>query len=176
MNLPNLLTTLRFLLIPVFIAFFYSSSENAIRWAIYIFIAAGITDVLDGYIARKYNKVTKWGQAMDPLADKLMQITALACFTQQKYIPIWVITLIGVKELVMIIGAFVLYLQKDKLVVPANRYGKISTVVFYFALIAVAFSLPYAMIFMAMAVAVTFVALIKYSLGFKKVHDKNFSE
>ena len=72
MNIPNLLTGIRFLLIPVFFLVFYSDMPNNITAATFVFILAGITDILDGYIARRYNMVTRWGIVFDPLADKLM--------------------------------------------------------------------------------------------------------
>ncbi|SNX55062.1 CDP-alcohol phosphatidyltransferase family protein [Thermoanaerobacterium sp. RBIITD] len=76
MNIPNVLTLLRFILIPIFVySYFYITDGNI--FAAIIFIVSGITDVLDGYIARHYNQITKMGILMDPLADKLMIITVL---------------------------------------------------------------------------------------------------
>ncbi|HOA55264.1 MAG TPA: CDP-alcohol phosphatidyltransferase family protein, partial [Clostridiales bacterium] len=66
MNIPNILTILRFLLIPVF-AYFLSSRNYLV--AVLLFLAGGLTDVLDGYVARKYNLITSWGKIADPLAD-----------------------------------------------------------------------------------------------------------
>lgn len=174
MNIPNILTLLRFLLIPVFIYVFYSGAENSIILAFYVFLLAGITDVLDGYIARKYNVITKWGQAMDPLADKLMQITVLACLTHRQYIPLWVILVIGAKETLLIFGSMVLYYCGNKLVIPSNNFGKTATVFFYGAIFAVVFQMPYHIIWIVAAVALTLIALIKYIIGFKKIQDKNF--
>lgn len=174
MNLPNTLTTLRFALIPVFIKVFFSSSESSLIYSIIIFLLAGATDVLDGYIARKYNIITKWGQAMDPLADKLMQLTVLICFTLKEYLPLWVIVIYGAKEALMILGGVFLYFKKDKIVVPANSYGKVATVIFYIAILAIAFDLKYGRILIGLASMLTLYALLIYAiLGIKQIKGMN---
>lgn len=171
MNIPNFLTTIRFLLIPVFIAVFYSSIENSVLYATYIFILAGITDILDGYIARTYNMITRWGTVLDPLADKSMLITVLVCFTDIDFLPLWVIIIVGIKELLMIIGGFFLYYSVDKTVIPANKYGKIATVSFYIAILSIAFIsnklLNYLLI--SGAVCLTILAFVNYLIGFGAV-------
>ena len=77
MNLPNILTTIRLLLIPVFVLVFFSYGTQGLIYGAIIFLIAGFTDVLDGHIARKFNLVTKYGIVLDPLADKLMLLTVL---------------------------------------------------------------------------------------------------
>lgn len=169
MNIPNILTIIRLLLIPVFVVIFYSSMENNILYATYIFIIAGITDLLDGYIARRYNMVTKWGTVLDPLADKLMQLTVLICFTSAKYVPIWVITVIGIKELLMISGGLFLYYFVDRTVISASRYGKIATLAFYVAILGIAFNINQFVdyILMIIAVGLTILAFANYLIRFK---------
>lgn len=174
MNLPNILTTIRFLLVPLFIYVFFSEAKESIIYATYIFILAGVTDVLDGYFARKYNLITKWGQAMDPLADKLMLITVLICFTIKNYLPILVIIIVGLKEILMILGGIFLYYKKDKIVIPANKFGKIATVSFYIAILYMAFKLPYSIIPISLAIIFALFALIKYILQFKELKQNTF--
>lgn len=164
MNLPNILTTVRFLLIPIFVSVFFSPLEKSLSYSVIIFILAGVTDVLDGYIARKYDAITKWGQAMDPLADKLMQLTVLICFTIKEFIPGWIISIYGIKEISMILGGIMLYTQKDKLVIPANSYGKVATVIFYIAILAIAFNFTYGKLLIGAAAIVTLYAFIRYSI------------
>lgn len=175
MNIPNILTVIRLLLIPVFIVVFYSSAENNILYATYIFIFAGVTDVLDGYIARTYNMITKWGTVLDPFADKLMQITVLICFTSANYIPIWVIIVIGIKELLMITGGLFLYYSMDRTVIPANKYGKIATLSFYVAIMVVAFEINEILsyVFITATVGLTLFAFTNYLIGFKMVSMGN---
>lgn len=130
LNLPNVLTTIRFFMGPFFGYYLYIQQY---RISIVIFIVAGITDVLDGYIARKYNIVTKWGKLADPLADKLMQLTALIMLTYHKIIPAVFLIIMLAKELMMVAGSIKLY-KKEHFVVSANWYGKFATVVFYVAI------------------------------------------
>ncbi len=170
MNLPNFITALRFALIPLFIRIFFSSLEKSLLYSILIFILAGITDVLDGYIARKYNIVTKWGQIMDPLADKLMQLSVLVCFTIKRLIPMWVVIIYGIKEFLMIFGGIFLYTKKDKMVLPANLYGKAATVIFYFAILAIAFNSAYGRLLITVAILLTLYAFVQYVvIGIKRI-------
>jgi cardiolipin synthase len=137
MNIPNFLTIIRLFLVPVFVMVFFSGTQNATIISVSIFLAAGFTDVLDGYIARKYNMVTKWGTVLDPFADKLMSITVLISFAIKNIIPAWVLYVIGIKELLMIIGGAVLF--KKGTCVPAKIYGKITTVLFYISIFVLEF-------------------------------------
>lgn len=137
MNVPNILTIIRLLLVPVFIAVFFSGIKNATAFAMLIFVAAGITDVLDGYLARKYDMVTKWGSILDPLADKLMSITVLISLTTKRILPMWVFFIISIKEVLMIVGGIVLF--EKGTYIPAKSYGKIATVLFYASVITIEF-------------------------------------
>ncbi|MDF2698878.1 MAG: CDP-diacylglycerol--glycerol-3-phosphate 3-phosphatidyltransferase [Haloplasmataceae bacterium] len=172
MSLPNVITCFRLFLVPMFIFVYFSSLEANFVIAIMIFIIAGITDVLDGYIARKYNKITKIGQVLDPLADKLMQITVLSCFTISRFIPIWIIMIYGLKELLMIIGGIYLFFKKEKLVIPANRYGKLATILFYLAVLLV--FLPNSQYFFYVTMMFSILAFVQYSLiAIKKLKIMN---
>lgn len=142
MNIPNILTIIRIILVPLYLFVFYTVEENRIIYAGTIYIIAGLTDVLDGRIARKYGMVSKLGAALDPLADKLMTFAVLISFTSANLIPPWVLFVIGIKEVLMILGGFVLYLFKEKRVLPSNKYGKIATVSFYAAILSIVFKIP----------------------------------
>ena len=100
-NLPNILTMLRLVLIPVFAGLFLAGYE---KWALAVFIIASITDYLDGYLARKNNQITAFGKLMDPLADKLMVCTALLGQGLSGVFPWPAILIVMTKEVVMIIG------------------------------------------------------------------------
>ena len=125
MNIPNILTAIRFILIP-FLGYYLFDKQYSV--AVLLFLLGGITDVLDGVIARKFNMITSWGKLADPLADKLMQLTALSILTIQKIIPLPVLIIVVAKEAFMVAGSILLY-KKIKLVVQANWYGKLATVV-----------------------------------------------
>jgi len=142
MNIANLITIFRIILVPIYLRVFFSNISNGIFWAGLIFIVAGISDILDGYIARKYNLITKVGSVLDPIADKLMSFAVLISLTWSELIPIWILIAIGMKELTLIIGGSILYLFKGNQVLPSNRYGKIATVSFYIAALSVVFKFP----------------------------------
>lgn len=127
---PNILTICRFLLIPLIV--FYIFSGNYIL-AFIFFTISGITDIADGFIARKYSLVTNFGKLMDPLADKLTQVSTLASLSFTNIIPIWILIIVLSKEFIMICGASFLY-GKD-VVVYSKWYGKLATVLFYIAIV-----------------------------------------
>ncbi len=129
--IPNTLTLLRLIIVPFLGYFIYCEKYTT---AIILFAIGGFTDVLDGYIARKYNLVTKWGKVFDPLADKLMQITALVFLVLHKFIPLVVLVIVLIKESLMLIGGIMVY-KKGRTVIGANWYGKLATVIFYFAIL-----------------------------------------
>lgn len=160
MNIPNILTLFRLFLIPVFVLFFFSSIDNNLIIAVSIFLLAGATDVLDGYIARKHNLVTKWGMVIDPLADKLMLLTVLVCLAIKGYIPWLVVILITGKDSLMIISG--LFLYKKDTVIPANIFGKASTVLFYLSIFILPINKYIANLILKIAVVSAFVALINY--------------
>ena len=133
-NLPNILSFIRLLMVPLFVWLFFSGLP---LWAAgTVFLLAGITDVLDGHIARKYGFITKLGRVIDPLADKLMQVSAFACLAIAKIIPVWVISILAAKEFCMMLGA-ALMLRKVKDVPPSNKFGKAASALFYFITLAV---------------------------------------
>ena len=114
-HIPNILTTCRF----VFIPFIFGAIVNKNFIAAFIFLTiSGITDVLDGFIARKFNCITKFGKLIDPLADKMTQIATLIALSYINIIPYWILIIVFIKETVMVAGASFLY-------------GMLLTVVFY---------------------------------------------
>lgn len=134
-QIPNLLTALRLILVPIFPIIYFSNLENAHLFALIIFIIAGFTDFLDGYIARKYDIITPFGTAFDPLADKLMLLTALFSLYLAHYIPVWVLIIMVIKECLLIVTGIFLYTRKEKVIIPANVFGKLATLVFSLAVV-----------------------------------------
>ena len=129
-HIPNILTILRFIFIPIILYFIFVGNYIL---AFVFFTLSGITDVLDGCIARKFNLISNFGKLMDPLADKLTQISVLASLVKVEIIPFWILVIVILKELIMIIGASFLY-GKD-VVVYSKWYGKLATVLFYLAIV-----------------------------------------
>ena len=130
-HVPNALTILRFLFIP-FIVLNIFMEEYIL--AFIFFTISGLTDIADGFIARKFNYIYTFGKLMDPLADKLTQISALASLCITDIVPIWILVIVLFKEFFMISGASFLY-GKD-VVVYSKWYGKLATVLFYLAIVA----------------------------------------
>ena len=128
MNLPNKLTILRVILIPFFVAFLLDPlALPGAKWiALLIFIAASVTDALDGNIARKYNQVTNFGKFMDPLADKLLVCAAMICLIRTGELPAWVVIIIISRE--FIISGFRLIAADNGIVIAAGIWGKLKTV------------------------------------------------
>ena len=127
-GIPNILTLFRILLVPVFIYLFHISKEHGL--AVAVFLLAGLTDVLDGFLARHYNWTSNIGKILDPFADKCMQVSALICLGQSGFVSWWIVSVLVFKELVLFIGAL-FALKKERVYVQSNWYGKAGTVAFY---------------------------------------------
>lgn len=129
--LPNYLTILRLILVPII---FTLIIKEYYLYAFVVFVIANATDVLDGRIARKYNLITDFGKLMDPLADKITQISTVLALIIKGIIPFWILIVLTTKELIMIIVAFTLYKNKD-VTVYSKWYGKAATILFFIAIV-----------------------------------------
>lgn len=129
-QIPNILTVFRFILIPFIILEIIK--ENYLLTFILLTIS-GLTDILDGWIARKFNFITNFGKLIDPLADKCTQISVLTALTIKSIIPLWIVCIVILKEVIMIAGASFLY--GKELVVSSKWYGKLATVLLYVAIV-----------------------------------------
>ena len=129
MNLPNKLTMLRVIMVPFFVAFLLLTPKYPMFKfvAFVLFVVASLTDLLDGYIARKYQLVTNFGKFMDPLADKLLVSAALICLTALGFIPAWMTIVIISRE--FIISGFRLIAAERGIVIAAGWLGKWKTAV-----------------------------------------------
>ncbi|PID67240.1 MAG: CDP-diacylglycerol--glycerol-3-phosphate 3-phosphatidyltransferase [Fusobacteriales bacterium] len=128
MNLPNRLTMVRFILAIPFIYFLQESDTHGYIFrmiSLVIFVIASLTDFFDGYIARKYNLITDFGKIMDPLADKILVISALVVFVELNYIPAWMSIIVLAREF-LISGIRILAAAKGE-VIAAGNLGKYKT-------------------------------------------------
>ena len=119
MNLSNILTVGRILVTPLFIILLFYDHPYARSWALFIFVAAMLTDIFDGYYARKYNLVTDYGRFLDPLADKIMVLSALISFAVMDVIPYWMVSLIIFRD-VFITGLRMVMSSKNKTMVTSK--------------------------------------------------------
>ena len=123
MNLPNKLTILRVLLIPVFIVLLMNGYYY---WSGIVFLLASFTDMLDGQIARKYNLITNFGKIMDPLADKLLVTSALICLVELGEIAGWMVIIILARE--FIITGLRAIAAGEGIIIAAGKSGKLKTI------------------------------------------------
>lgn len=174
MNLPNKLTILRVCMIPFFVIFMectiFKGVDKYIAAA--IFIAASITDTLDGKIARKYGLVTNFGKFMDPLADKLLVCSALICLMAQERLPVWAVLIIIARE--FIISGFRLVASDNGIVIAAGYWGKIKTICQMVMIIVLIADLGAGMvmaeqILIGLSVALTVISLADYLYKNKQV-------
>ena len=125
MNTANKLTMLRVILIPVFLVLLYLPIPFHMAFALVIFILASVTDFIDGYIARHYNQVTDFGKFMDPLADKLLVMSALLWFVEAGRLPAWAMLVVVAREFA--VTALRLIAVERGRVIAAAWSGKIKT-------------------------------------------------
>ena len=125
MNLPNKLTLLRVILVPVFMAVLYLGFPGASWVALAIFIIASFTDLLDGKIARKYHLVTDFGKFADPLADKILVTAAMLWFVEIGQMPAWALLIVVTREF-GVSGLRMLAGSKGR-VIAAGWSGKVKT-------------------------------------------------
>ena len=137
MSMPNRLTLIRVILIPVFMVLYLCCGTVGLYLSLAVFLIAAATDYLDGQIARRTKSVTNFGKLMDPMADKLLTISALICFlsSDAAYISAGVVVVIIARELI-VTGMRMLALEENR-VIAASFFGKLKTVSQFFMIIAI---------------------------------------
>lgn len=174
-HIPNILSSLRIVMVGVFAWLFLSDGiPNHYLWAIGVFVLAFVTDVLDGFLARTFNWITPVGKLLDPLADKLMTITALVVILIGKarqhdlfWIYLTLVILIAVKELLAMIGGMVMLKQHK--VAYSDWYGKTATGLFAIGIVLTLLSFivpkiePWNIAVLSAAVGLSYVALAHYA-------------
>lgn len=153
MNLPNKITMVRIFIIPAIIIIYYIDELNFVMVSnitadniiiCLLFIVASISDFFDGYFARKYNLVTTFGKFADPLADKLLVMTALLILQDMNVVPMWIVLLILAREFI-VTGIRLLAVEKGK-VIAASKLGKYKTAFTMVAIIVLFFYQSYILI------------------------------
>lgn len=170
-NLPNILTLFRFVLIPVYLLVF---GAGYMRAAFFVLLVAGLTDVLDGYIARKRKLVTPLGSMLDPLADKLMMITVILSLVISQMISWQAAAAMFLRDAGMIVGSAIFHFRGKK-TVPANALGKLTTVLYYVAILLIVFRLPYAYAYLWFVIIVSLVTTVIYILQFYVLNQRSLN-
>lgn len=125
MNTANKLTLARVVAIPLFIVLLYWEFDHHLWVALGLFILASITDFVDGYVARHYNQITDFGKFMDPLADKLLVMSAMAWFVESGWMPAWAFFIVIARELA-VTGMRLIAVEQGR-VIAAGKSGKVKT-------------------------------------------------
>jgi cardiolipin synthase len=166
MNLPNFLTVSRFALIPLFLILYLNGNSLA---AVAIVLLAGLTDILDGYIARRSGKITLTGMMLDPLADKLMMLAIVTALLIKGVIPWSAVAVMAVREVGMIASSAFFHFRGFK-TVPANFWGKATTVVNYAAILMLLLSIPGGLALLWTGIALSFLATAVYFIRFRHLN------
>lgn len=177
LTIPNIMSMFRIALLPV-IAWLYIG-RNDIPSAIMLLIISGISDIADGYIARKYNMVSDFGKVLDPIADKLTQGILLICLAVKYNIIFWLVGLFAIKEFLMFLMGYIVFKKKSS-VNSAKWYGKANTVIIYFTIVILIIipDIPQTavniIIFTCMfALLASFALYIKFYMGILKKNSQN---
>ena len=178
MTIPNLLSLLRLALVPVFALVYFSCAPNAHLWSAVLYLAAFVTDVADGWIARHFNQITRLGRILDPMADKLMTFIVILCLTADGVIPVWAVVIFFCKELARAIGGYLMYRARED-VISSNWLGKSATGVFFVVCAALvlfpAIPRPWAVRMISAALVLTVAAFFSYLYQFVKGLEKRKS-
>ena len=175
LNLPNILSIIRILMVGLLILFFKLDMKIA---AFFTYLTASATDAMDGYIARKYDLITPLGKLLDPLADKMMLVTVLACMYFAKILPLWILIVIAAKECVQVLGGFLMFHKKD-MVVQSNIFGKLTTMFFAISIVLLFwhdYVGPYDYYALIFTVVFAIFSLVQYFVKYIKAIHKNENE
>lgn len=181
MNLPNLITILRILLIPVFIILLL---YNHFSWALAVFAFSGVTDGLDGFIARNSNQRTVLGTYLDPIADKLLLISGFVTLSFLKIIPLWITIVLVSRDLILIFGTLILHMIQGYIVIKPSWLGKCTTVMQMICILTVLFFMVsdrgsiLLFPFLLLAVVLTVVSGLHYiyrAIRFLNAHAEHYS-
>ncbi len=126
LNIPNMITLGRIIAVPFMI---WLVLIHKLDWAFWVFVCAGLSDGLDGYLAKKLNAFTEVGAFLDPIADKLMLVSVFVILGVQDFLPLWLVIMVVFRDLAIVVGAFLIEVMTHKLEMAPNLSSKINTTV-----------------------------------------------
>ena len=182
-SIANQLTVLRILIVPFFIAtvMYYVPGKDHLRYAaLALFITAAVLDFLDGYLARKFHQETRAGAILDPLADKILIISAFIClykvgvFFNEVRFPIWLVVAVISRDAILIMGAMVIHLTKGGMTIAPTVWGKATAFFQFLAVIGFLLQWRLSMILWYIILFLVVVSGIDYLV--KGVHELNSGE
>ena len=175
-TVPNILSLVRIVLLPVFAGLYLASTvyPPLLLWSFVVLILSGLTDLFDGWIARRFNQISEAGKLLDPLADKLTQLTVVLCLATQYHELMWLMLFCFVKEVAQLIGG-VLLLRRGDEVRGSKWFGKVCTFVFYVSMAAIVLfeNMPTEVriglvVLVCLLMLITFLGYLRTFLGAKK--------
>jgi CDP-diacylglycerol--glycerol-3-phosphate 3-phosphatidyltransferase len=170
LNVPNVLTVMRILLVPVLVVALLAKTDNGDLLAAVVFALASVTDALDGRLARSRNSVTTFGKLMDPIADKLLIVAALVALVSLNRLEAWVAMVIIAREFAVTVLRAAAGAQQG-VVISASPFGKLKTVaqvLMVMALIAVGGRPVWVSVLVYVTVAVTVLSGLDYFFGLRR--------
>lgn len=180
MNFANKISIFRILIVPFFIASlvaYHNPQREYLRFvALGIFLVGVISDAVDGYIARKSKQISKAGMVLDPLGDKLLLMSAFILlssvnFPQQIKIPFWVTFIVISRDLIILLGAVVIYMVKQNINILPTRWGKFTTTFQMLSVLAIFFQFKFSYILWSSAIIFTLISGMDYvKRGFKSLY------
>lgn len=166
LNVPNVLTLSRFILIPVYLVFFF---EGYVKTSFFVLCFAGLTDIVDGHYARTRKQVTTVGAMLDPLADKTMMIAVVVSLLISGMIPWEAAAAMFIRDAGMIAGSAIFHFRGKK-TVPANLFGKVTTVLYYLAIFFIIFDFSFALAYLWFVIAFSFATSFVYIFQFASLN------
>jgi cardiolipin synthase len=177
MNFANKISTFRIVSVPFFITalVYYAPQRTFLRLAaLFIFVLGVISDAVDGYIARKARQQSQAGMILDPLGDKLLLMSAFICLSFEKFgqhFPLWVTLTVISRDVIIILGAVIIYMVKQKINIAPTRWGKLTTTFQMSSVISVLLDWQVSFIFWWVAAFLTLISGIDYVMrGFKTLY------
>jgi cardiolipin synthase len=168
MTLANWITSSRFVLALLVYWQLTVPTQTGLYWGIGLLILAGLTDLADGYAARARDEISELGKTLDPLADKLLILATLFALAVRRGLPGWMVGVYLIKELIQVIaGAYAL--RRVKQVIPANRWGKSATFIFFLGFGLFLLNRTVGIIVIGAAIILSFYALYTYYLAFRRL-------
>lgn len=169
LTIPNILTIIRILLVPVFAYVYFAVNETI---GLYVFIGAMVTDVIDGFIARRFNLITNLGKVLDPLADKLMRITAVTVLVISGNLPLNILIILLGFDVALIISSAILFRQNY--VVQSNGLGKAAGLISFVGVVLSFFKnlKPYNLYVIYLGIILVIISCVVYFAQYKKTSKK----
>lgn len=183
LNIANKVTIGRILAVPFFIAtvLYYSHEKDSYRYlALGIFLFAVVSDVIDGYIARTQHQKTRAGAILDPLADKLLLISAFICLTIKGPLfpviefPLWLVVPVISRDVILLLGAMIIQMTQGELTISPTKWGKAATFFQVFCIIGILLQLKFSVVIWFITVILTVISGLDYlRSGIKILNDPN---